>query len=208
MRFAANTRKNPSPQPAASLYHPQRLHRSRMQAFCVSAEYHQVTMSVSQKPPIYLLDSMAFIFRAYHAMQRQRPMSTRTGIPTAATYVFVNMINKLRKDFAPQYLAAVYDVGAPVHRNELAAQMKDVQKFNIKTQAVRDHRVRRLQGQPRRDPARPHPAAALHPPRARSLPHPHPLLRGLRGRRRHRHALLQALRARPPRLRRLAPTRT
>jgi DNA polymerase I len=86
------------------------------------------------KPPIYLLDSMAFIFRAYHAMQRQRPMSTRTGIPTAATYVFVNMINKLRKDFAPQYLAAVYDVGAPVHRNELATQLKDVQKFNIKTQ--------------------------------------------------------------------------
>ncbi len=77
---------------------------------------------------------MAFIFRAYHAMQRQRPMSTRTGIPTAATYVFVNMINKLRKDFAPHYLAAVYDVGAPVHRNELATQLKDVQKFNIKTQ--------------------------------------------------------------------------
>jgi DNA polymerase-1 len=87
------------------------------------------------KPPVYLLDSMAFIFRAYHAMQRQRPMSTRTGIPTAATYVFVNMINKLRKDFAPEYLAAIYDVGAPVHRNEMAAQMKDVQKFNIKTQA-------------------------------------------------------------------------
>jgi DNA polymerase I len=86
------------------------------------------------KPPIYLLDSMAFIFRAYHAMQRQRPMSTRTGIPTAATYVFVNMINKLRKDFSPQYLAAVYDVGAPLHRNELATQMKDVKKFNIKTQ--------------------------------------------------------------------------
>ena len=61
-------------------------------------------------------------------------MTTRTGIPTAATYVFVNMINKLRKDFKPEYLAAVYDVGAPVHRNEMAAQMKDVQKFNIKTQ--------------------------------------------------------------------------
>jgi DNA polymerase-1 len=90
--------------------------------------------SAAEKPPIYLLDSMAFIFRAYHAMQRQRPMSTRTGIPTAATYVFVNMINKLRKDFSPKYLAAVYDVGAPVHRNELATQLKDVKKFNIKTQ--------------------------------------------------------------------------
>ena len=86
------------------------------------------------KPPIYLLDTMAFIYRAYHAMARMRPMTTRTGIPTAATYVFVNMINKLRKDFSPLYLAAVYDVGAPVHRNEQAKQMKDVQKFNIKTQ--------------------------------------------------------------------------
>src|SRR5277367_4905369 len=108
----------------------------------IATRYHQKVMakvtsqsSTSEtKPPIYLLDSMAFIFRAYHAMQRQRPMSTRTGIPTAATYVFVNMINKLRKDFAPHYLAAVYDVGAPVHRNELATQLKDVQKFNIKTQ--------------------------------------------------------------------------
>jgi DNA polymerase-1 len=92
------------------------------------------TDNKTTKPPIYLLDSMAFIFRAYHAMQRSRPMSTRTGIPTAATYVFVNMINKLRKDFQPEYLAAIYDVGAPVHRNEMAAQMKDVKKFNIKTQ--------------------------------------------------------------------------
>src|ERR1700754_677959 len=86
------------------------------------------------KPPIYLLDSMAFIFRAYHAMQRQRPMSTRTGIPTAATYVFVNMINKLRKDFSPHYLAAIYDLTGPVFRDERAREMKAVKKFNIKTQ--------------------------------------------------------------------------
>ncbi len=90
--------------------------------------------TTAAKPPIYLLDSMAFIFRAYHAMQRQRPMSTRTGIPTAATYVFVNMINKLRKDFAPQYLAAVYDLSGPVFRDERAKEMKAVKKFNIKTQ--------------------------------------------------------------------------
>ncbi len=86
------------------------------------------------KPPIYLLDSMAFIFRAYHAMQRQRPMSTRTGIPTAATYVFVNMINKLRKDFSPQYLAAVYDLSGPVFRDQRAREMKATRKWNVKTQ--------------------------------------------------------------------------
>jgi DNA polymerase-1 len=44
------------------------------------------------------------------------------------------MINKLRADFKPEYLAAVYDVGAPLLRDELAMQMKGVQKFNIKTQ--------------------------------------------------------------------------
>ena len=38
-------------------------------------------------------------------------MSTRTGLPTAATFVFVNMLNKLRKDFAPEYIAAVFDMG-------------------------------------------------------------------------------------------------
>ena len=92
------------------------------------------TPEPTEKPPIYLLDSMAFIFRAYHAMQRQRPMSTRTGIPTAATYVFVNMINKLRKDFQPKYLAAVYDLAGPVFRDAQAKGMKDVKKFNIKTQ--------------------------------------------------------------------------
>ncbi len=88
----------------------------------------------STKPPIFLLDAMSFIFRAYHVMQRQRPMSTRTGVPTAATYVFVNMINKLRRDFAPEYFAAVFDVSAPVFRDERASTMKTVRKWNIKTQ--------------------------------------------------------------------------
>jgi DNA polymerase-1 len=89
----------------------------------------------ARKPPVFLLDSMSFIFRAYHAMQRQRPMSTRTGVPTAATYVFVNMINKLRRDFQPQFLAAVFDPSTPVFRDERAKAMTTIRKFNIRTQA-------------------------------------------------------------------------
>ncbi|HEX3470738.1 MAG TPA: DNA polymerase I [Silvibacterium sp.] len=90
--------------------------------------------SNATKPPVFLLDSMSFIFRAYHAMQRQRPMSTRTGVPTAATYVFVNMINKLRKDFAPEYFAAVFDISGPVFRDERARDIK-LRKYNLKTQS-------------------------------------------------------------------------
>jgi DNA polymerase-1 len=91
-------------------------------------------MAAPTKPPIFLLDAMSFIFRAYHAMQRQRPMSTRSGVPTAATYVFVNMINKLRRDFKPEYFAAVFDVSGSVFRDERARDIATVRKWNIKTQ--------------------------------------------------------------------------
>ena len=81
---------------------------------------------------------MSFIFRAYHAMARQRPMSTKTGIPTSATFVFVNMLRKLRADFEPQYLAAVFDVAAPTFRDEQATAMPSLRKFDSKTQTYVD----------------------------------------------------------------------
>src|SRR5512140_88184 len=100
----------------------------------------------SGKPPkdtgkgrIFLIDAMSFIFRAYHAMARQRPMSTRTGVPTAATYVFINMLRKLRADFAPEYLAAVYDMAAPTFRDEQAKQITSIKKYDAATQTYVEH---------------------------------------------------------------------
>ncbi len=105
-----------------------------------------VPASVTGRPPdrddakgrIFLIDTMSFIFRAYHAMARQRPMSTKTGLPTAATYVFVNMLRKLRDDFSPEYLAAVFDVGAPTIRNQQAEAITTIRKFDIKTQTFKE----------------------------------------------------------------------
>src|ERR1017187_11028205 len=88
---------------------------------------------------IYLIDTMSFIFRAYHAMARQRSgMSTKAGLPTAATLVFVNMLRKLRDDFSPNYLAAVFDVGAPTVRNQQAEAITTIRKFDIKTQTFKE----------------------------------------------------------------------
>jgi DNA polymerase-1 len=84
------------------------------------------------------MDTMSFIFRAYHAMARQRPMSTKKGVPTAATYVFVNMLRKLRADFNPEYLAAVFDVAGPTFRDEQAKAVTSVRKFDIKTQTFKE----------------------------------------------------------------------
>jgi DNA polymerase-1 len=81
---------------------------------------------------------MSFIFRAYHAMQRSRPMSTRGGLPTAAIYVFVNMIKKLRQDFSPHYFAAVFDVSGEVFRDSRARTMGPLRKWDSKTQSFQD----------------------------------------------------------------------
>ena len=87
---------------------------------------------------IFLIDTMSFIFRAYHAMARQRGMSTKTGLPTAATYVFVNMLRKLRDDFSPEYLAAVFDVSAPTFRSQQAKDFTSVRRFDLKTQTFQE----------------------------------------------------------------------
>ncbi len=104
----------------------------------VSAAPDPVGASAHGKGRIFLIDTMSFIFRAYHAMARQRPMSTKTGVPTAATYVFVNMLRKLRDDFSPEYLAAVFDVGAPTIRNQQAEAITTIRKFDIKTQTFKE----------------------------------------------------------------------
>ena len=65
-------------------------------------------------------------------------MSTKKGVPTAATYVFVNMLRKLRADFHPEYLAAVFDVAGPTFRDEQARAVTSVRKFDIKSQTFKE----------------------------------------------------------------------
>ncbi len=98
----------------------------------------QAQLPSGERGRIFLIDSMSFIFRAYHAMARQRSMSTKSGLPTAATYVFVNMLRKLRDDFSPEYLAAVFDVSAPTFRDRQAEAISVVRKFDIKTQTFQE----------------------------------------------------------------------
>ena len=95
-------------------------------------------LAAAPKGRIFLIDAMSFIFRAYHAMSRQRPMSTRAGLPTAAILVFVNMLRKLRDDFSPEFLAAVFDLAAPTFRDAQAGVITKVRKFDIKTQSFQE----------------------------------------------------------------------
>ncbi len=65
-------------------------------------------------------------------------MSTRSGLPTAATYVFVNMIRKLREDFSPKYFAAVFDPSGAVFRDARAKDIGTLRKWNSKLQSFEE----------------------------------------------------------------------
>ena len=71
-------------------------------------------------PRLFLIDSFGFIFRAYHARARSAapPMRTSKGLSTEAVYIFNNMVRKLAKTFQPEYMAAVFESGAPTARLE------------------------------------------------------------------------------------------
>jgi len=72
---------------------------------------------------LFLIDSMGYIFRAYHQPQTQK-FYTRAGIPTGAVFVFHSMLRKLLSGHRPEYVAAVFDAAAPTFRDELFAEYK------------------------------------------------------------------------------------
>ncbi len=83
-------------------------------------------MSRVPQKRLFLIDSFGFIFRAYHARARSGapPMRTSTGFSTEAVYIFNNMLRKLAKQHDPEYIAAVFESGAPTHRVQEFAEYK------------------------------------------------------------------------------------
>jgi DNA polymerase-1 len=98
----------------------------------------KVPADAHNKGRVFLIDSYSFIFRAYHAMARQRSMTTKAGVPTSASYVFINMLRKLRDDFHPEFIAAVFDTAGPTFRDTKADEVKAVKKWDLKTQTFQE----------------------------------------------------------------------
>src|SRR5436309_3094308 len=83
-------------------------------------------MSRVPQKRLFLIDTFGFIFRAYHARARSAapPMRTSTGLSTEAVYIFNNMLRKLAKQHDPEYIASVFESGAPTHRVQEFADYK------------------------------------------------------------------------------------
>ena len=63
---------------------------------------------------LYLIDGNSYIYRAFFAIPH---LSNSKGIPTNAVYGFTNMLMKVIKEEAPDYLAIAFDSKGPTRRH-------------------------------------------------------------------------------------------
>jgi DNA polymerase I len=82
---------------------------------------------MTARPLLYLIDGSSQMYRAYHAPIRTAEgglLRNAQGRPTNAVYIFVTMLRKLMKDFAPEFIAASFDLPGRTFRDDLAADYK------------------------------------------------------------------------------------
>lgn len=71
---------------------------------------------MSQPEPVYLIDASAYIYRAYHAIA---PLTNKSGLPTHAVYGFTNILLRVLREKAPQFIGIAFDARGPNFRHEL-----------------------------------------------------------------------------------------
>src|SRR5512136_129061 len=70
---------------------------------------------------MFLVDGNSYLYRAFFATPH---LSNSKGIPTNATYAFMNMIRKLQNEEKPDGLIIVFDSKAPSFREEISKAYK------------------------------------------------------------------------------------
>ena len=65
---------------------------------------------------LILIDGNSLLFRAYFAMMR--PMINSKGVHTQGIFAFINMLNKIIKDYQPTHMAVAFDMKEKTFRHE------------------------------------------------------------------------------------------
>ena len=77
-------------------------------------------MNAKQKP-LVLVDGSSYLYRAFYALP---PLSTSSGEPTGAVRGVAAMLKKLLADYAPDWIAVVFDARGKTFRDELFQEYK------------------------------------------------------------------------------------
>ncbi len=75
--------------------------------------------------PLILVDGSAYLFRAFHVMERQgREFSTASGQRTETIKIVLNMLRKLVVTYRPELMAVVFDAKGKTFRDDLYPEYK------------------------------------------------------------------------------------
>ena len=71
---------------------------------------------------LFLIDAMAHIYRAFFAPMVR--MNAPSGMPTKVPFLFNNILQRLLKDYQPDYVGVVFDTAKPTFRDKLFEKYK------------------------------------------------------------------------------------
>lgn len=71
---------------------------------------------------LVLIDGNSLLFRAYFAMMR--PMVNSQGVHTQGIFAFINMLNKIIKDYQPTHMAVAFDMKEKTFRHDKYSEYK------------------------------------------------------------------------------------
>ena len=72
---------------------------------------------------LLLVDGSSYLYRAFHALA-QADLRSPQGEPTGAIYGVLNMLRKLRSEYAADYSACVFDAKGKTFRDEIYPEYK------------------------------------------------------------------------------------
>jgi DNA polymerase-1 len=72
---------------------------------------------------LLLVDGSSYLYRAFHAMGRT-DLRNKSGEPTGAIHVVLNMLRRLHKDFPAEYSACVFDAKGKTFRDDVYPEYK------------------------------------------------------------------------------------
>src|SRR5215470_15301556 len=70
---------------------------------------------------VFLVDGQSYVYRAFYAVKE---LATSKGFPTNAIFGFVNMLQRIRDDYAPSHLAVIFDAKGKNFRHDLYPKYK------------------------------------------------------------------------------------
>ncbi|MBD3380493.1 MAG: DNA polymerase I [Candidatus Omnitrophica bacterium] len=70
---------------------------------------------------IYLIDGNSLCYRAYYAIKE---LATSKGRPTNAIYGFINILEKIKREYGPEMMVVAFDTPAPTERHKRYEEYK------------------------------------------------------------------------------------